>query len=129
MKKIISLLLITMLMFGLFGCSDDPNMITIYEFKDDYDAGTPITKSMFKAKKISLTDGFVASDGTVYTQEMLSGMHLVTRDNWNALVSRKSVLRYNMKAGIIFTPGYISNGEPEPEPTMGAFGQPQPICP
>lgn len=92
MQKIISLLLIAMLMFGLFGCSDAPNMITIYEFKDDYEAGTPITKSMFKARKINLTDGLVASDGTVCTQETLSGMQFTITPLTSSLNSLASAI-------------------------------------
>ena len=99
MKKIISLLLIAVFAIGLFGCSENSNTITIYEFKEDYEVGTPITKSMFKARKISLVEGFVASDGRVYTQEKLSGIRLVTSDNWNELVSKESMLAQNYKKG------------------------------
>ena len=49
MKKYIALtfvLVIVLSILGLSGCSGDSGMITLYEFKDNYEEGTSITKNM-----------------------------------------------------------------------------------
>lgn len=127
MKKYIALTLVLIIVlsaFGLSGCSENSNTVTLYELNNDYEKGTPITKNMLKERKILLSEGFVASNGKVYTQETLSTLRLVTKDNWDTLISRDSVLIGNIKAGTLLLLDYVTDKPIDASPTMGPFNRP-----
>ena len=127
MKKCIALILALTICFsvlGLSGCAEESGVITLYEFKDDYERGTPVKKTIFKERKITLSEGFVASNGQVFTQEKLSELRLITKDNWNDLISRDSVLAWNVKAGALLVANYVTEEPINESPIMVPFNQP-----
>lgn len=90
-------------------CSQSAKTVTVYEFKDDYKAGTEIAKSMFVERKIDITEGFVTTGGVVYTPEKLSGMRLVTSGNWDDLMGDVAYLNQGGRKGDLLFPYHIVN--------------------
>lgn len=105
MKKYIALILVLTIIlsaFTLSGCSENSNTVTLYEFKDNYEEGTPITKGMVKPVKVNISEGFVGGNGSVYTAEALAKLTLITKDNWKTFVTEGAVLRNSVTKGSLF---------------------------
>lgn len=112
MKKLLAIVLAITVGVSIFfasGCSKGANTVTVYEFKDDYKAGTEIAKNMFVERKVDVTEGFVTTGGVVYTPEKLSGMRLVTSGNWDALMGAVAYLNQSGRKGDLLFPYHIVN--------------------
>lgn len=112
MKKLLAIVLaitVGVSMFFASGCSKGANAVTVYEFKDDYKAGTEIAKNMFVERKVDVTEGFVTTGGVVYTPEKLSEMRLVTSGNWDDLMGDVAYLNQSGRKGDLLFPYHIVN--------------------
>ena len=76
--------------------------VVLYEFTDEYKAGTPITKDMLKEVQVELPmTSFMTGDGRTYTAEVMSQIVVVTRDNYDYYMPEGTILKQNVPKGYL----------------------------
>lgn len=112
MKKCIAFILVFVIsvsILGMAGCSANSNTVTLYEFKDNYEEGTLVTKDMIQEIHVNISDVFMTSDGKTHTAESLRYETVLTKENYNDYILEGSILGSGVHKGQLVTKYYITN--------------------